>query len=88
MAFVYLTKREFIVSEFNQEVDATGLNCPLPILRCKKAMNALESGNVLKITATDGGSPKDFEAYCKQTGDELLSSVEENNTFIFMIKKK
>ena len=88
MSFVYLTKREFIVSEFNQEVDATGLNCPLPILRCKKAMNGLESGNVLKITATDGGSPKDFEAYCKQTGDELLSSVEENNTFIFMIKKK
>lgn len=76
------------MSEFNQEVDATGLNCPLPILRCKKAMNALESGNVLKITATDGGSPKDFEAYCKQTGDELLSSVEENNQFIFMIKKK
>ncbi|PWQ97346.1 sulfurtransferase TusA family protein [Leucothrix arctica] len=76
------------MSEFNQEVDATGLNCPLPILRCKKAMNGLESGNVLKITATDGGSPKDFEAYCKQTGDELLSSIEENNKFIFMIKKK
>lgn len=76
------------MSEIDQEVDATGLNCPLPILRCKKAMNGLESGQVLKITSTDGGSLKDFEAYCKQTGDELLSSTETNNTFIFVIKKK
>jgi tRNA 2-thiouridine synthesizing protein A len=76
------------VSEFDQQVDATGLNCPLPILRCKKAMNALESGQVLKITATDGGSPKDFEAYCKQTGDELLSSTEDTKKFTFLIKKK
>jgi len=76
------------VSEFNQEVDATGLNCPLPILRCKKAMNSLESGQILKITATDGGAPKDFEAFCKQTGDELLSSTEDSNKFIFLIKKK
>ena len=75
------------MSEFDQEVDATGLNCPLPILRCKKAMNGLESGQVLKITATDGGSPKDFEAYCRQTGDNLMSSTEEHNTFIFIIKK-
>ena len=76
------------MSEFDQEVDATGLNCPLPILRCKKAMNKLASGQILKVLATDGGSPKDFEAYCKQTGDELLSSKENSNTFIFLIKKK
>ena len=75
------------MSEFDQEVDATGLNCPLPILRCKKAMNGLESGQVLKITATDGGSPKDFEAYCRQTGDNLMSSTEEHNKFIFIMKK-
>jgi len=83
-----MDERELTVSEFDQEVDATGLNCPLPILRCKKAMNGLESGQVLKVTATDGGSPKDFEAYCRQTGDELMSSTEESNTFIFIIKKK
>ena len=76
------------MSEIDQEVDATGLNCPLPILRCKKAMNGMESGQVLKVIATDGGAPKDFEAYCRQTGDELLSSTEENNKFIFIIKKK
>ena len=76
------------MSEVDQEVDATGLNCPLPILRCKKAMNGMESGQVLKVIATDGSSPKDFEAYCKQTGDELMSSTEKGNQFIFVIKKK
>ncbi|RVU83698.1 sulfurtransferase TusA family protein [Leucothrix sargassi] len=81
-------KRESIVSEFDQEVDATGLNCPLPILRCKKALNGLTSGQVLKISSTDGGSMKDFAAFCKQTGDDLLSSTEVDDTFVFFIKKK
>ena len=81
-------KREFNVSEFNQEVDATGLNCPLPILRCKKALNTMESGQVLKITSTDGGSLKDFAAFCKQTGDDLLSSKEAESVYTFLIKKK
>jgi len=75
------------MSEFNQELDATGLNCPLPILRCKKAMNGMEAGEVIKVIATDPGAVKDFEAYCNQTGHELLSSDDEGGKFTFMIKK-
>jgi len=75
------------MSDFDQELDATGLNCPLPILRAKKAINGLEGGQTLKIITTDPGSVKDFEAFCKQTGNELLSSGEESGKFLFMIKK-
>jgi tRNA 2-thiouridine synthesizing protein A len=75
------------MSEFDAELDATGLNCPLPILRAKKAITGLENGQTLKIIATDPGSVKDFEAFCKQTGNTLLSSGEEDGKFVFMIKK-
>ena len=75
------------MSDFDQELDATGLHCPLPILRAKKAINGLEGGRTLKIISTDPGSVKDFEAFCKQTGNELLSSGEESGKFVFMIKK-
>ena len=75
------------MSDFDQELDATGLNCPLPILRAKKAINGLEGGQTLKIISTDPGSVKDFEAFCKQTGNELLSSAEDAGKFLFMIKK-
>lgn len=73
--------------EFNDELDARGLSCPLPILRAKKAINALEATQTLKIIATDPGSAKDFEAFCKQTGNELLSSETEGDDFTFYIKK-
>ncbi len=73
--------------DFNEELDARGLNCPLPILRCKKAMNGMDTGGVLKIVATDPGSVKDFEAFCKQTGNELLDTSEEGSEFTFFIKK-
>lgn len=73
--------------DFNEELDARGLNCPLPILRCKKAMNGMSEGEVLKIVATDPGSVKDFEAFCKQTGNELLESSEDGGEFTFFIKK-
>ena len=69
------------------QLDASGLNCPLPILRAKKAINGLASGQVLHITATDPGAVKDFEAFCKQTGNELLSSGEADGKFTFEIKK-
>lgn len=69
------------------QLDASGLNCPLPILRAKKAINGLTSGQVLHITATDPGAVKDFEAFCKQTGNELLSSGEADGKFTFEIKK-
>jgi tRNA 2-thiouridine synthesizing protein A len=75
------------MSDFDSELDASGLNCPLPILRAKKAISALEAGQILKIIATDPGSVKDFEAFCKQTGNELVSSGEENGKFAFLIKK-
>lgn len=75
------------MSVIAQELDARGLNCPLPILRAKKSISALASGEVLRITATDPGSVKDFEAFCKQTGHSLLSSSEANGAFVFEIQK-
>ena len=75
------------MSDFNDEFDASGLNWPLPILRAKKAINKLESGQVLRIIATDPGSVKDFEAFCKQTGNELLETGQEGEKFTFLIKK-
>ena len=69
------------------ELDARGLNCPIPVLRAKKALNDMQSGQTLGIVATDPGSVKDFEAFAKQTGNELLESKEEGNEFHFLIKK-
>lgn len=74
--------------EFNKELDARGLNCPLPILRAKKALAEVESGQVLKILSTDPGSVKDFAAFAKQTGNELLSTAEAGGEFTFFMKKK
>ncbi len=73
---------------FDKELDARGLNCPLPILRAKKSLNEMQSGQVLRIMATDPGSVKDFAAFAKQTGNELLSSAENNKEFEFYIKRK
>ena len=75
------------MADFDDELDATGLNCPLPILRAKKALNGLETGKVLRIIATDPGSVKDFEAFAKQTGNELMSSAEEDGKFTFLMRK-
>ena len=72
----------------DKELDARGLNCPLPILRCKKALTDMSPGQVLKILATDPGSVKDFQAFSKQTGNELLSSEEQSGEFRFYMKKK
>lgn len=75
------------MSSFDQELDASGLNCPLPILRAKKALAGMSGGQVLHIIATDPGSVKDFEAFSKQTGNELMESKEEGGKFFFLIKK-
>jgi tRNA 2-thiouridine synthesizing protein A len=75
------------MTQYDQELDARGLNCPLPILRAKKSIAALEGGQVLKVVATDPGSVKDFEAFCKQTGNELLESGEASGEFQFLIRK-
>lgn len=73
---------------FDKELDARGLNCPLPILRAKKSLAEMTSGQVLRIVATDPGSVKDFQAFAKQTGNELLSSAENNKEFEFYLKRK
>ena len=73
---------------FDKELDARGLNCPLPILRAKKSLNDMQSGQVLKIVATDPGSVKVFQAFAKQTGNELLSQDEANKEFLFFLKRK
>lgn len=75
------------MSDVAQELDARGLNCPLPILKAKKAINSINSGEVLKIIATDPGSVKDFEAFAKQTGHDLMETSEAGGEFTFLIKK-
>jgi tRNA 2-thiouridine synthesizing protein A len=77
-----------MTATFDKELDARGLNCPLPILRAKKALTDMQSGQVLKIMATDPGSVKDFQAFAKQTGNELVSHGEANKEFTFLMKKK
>ncbi|MDE0714531.1 MAG: sulfurtransferase TusA family protein [Gammaproteobacteria bacterium] len=71
----------------DHELDARNLNCPLPILRAKKALNGMEVGTVLKIMATDPGSVKDFAAFANQTGNELLDSSEVGSEFHFLLRK-
>ena len=75
------------MNEFTEKFDATGLNCPLPILRSKKVLSKLNSGDVLYVISTDSGSVKDFEAFCKQTGNELLESSEDGGKYHYYIKK-
>ena len=73
---------------YDKEIDTRGLNCPLPILKAKKALADLTSGQVLKILATDPGSVKDFQAFSKQTGNELLSHDTSDKEFTFLMKRK
>jgi tRNA 2-thiouridine synthesizing protein A len=72
----------------DRELDARGLNCPLPILRTKKSLNDMLSGQVLKVLATDPGSVRDFQAFSRQTGNELLKSEAADGEFTFLLKKK
>ena len=76
----------------DMEVDARGLNCPLPILRAKKALATMEAGQVLRVLATDPGSVKDFAAFAKQTGNELIShgslAGEDDGAFEFYLRRK
>lgn len=73
--------------ESNQILDARGLNCPLPILRTKKSLAGLQSGETLKVVSTDPGSLKDMVAFCTQTGHTLLSSQQSGGDFEFLIRK-
>jgi tRNA 2-thiouridine synthesizing protein A len=74
--------------QHDREVDARGLNCPLPILRTKKALNDMKSGEVVHVLATDPGSVRDFEAFARQTGNELLERGERDGAFYFLMKRR
>ncbi len=71
----------------DQILDCTGLLCPMPIVKTSKAMKELEAGQILKMIATDAGSPPDIEAWSRQTGNELLRSTTEDSKFVFYLKK-
>ena len=73
---------------FDKELDARGLACPLPIVKTRKALNELASGQVLKVTATDSGSLADMKAFSEQTGNELLSSAQEGSLYVFYLKRR
>jgi TusA-related sulfurtransferase len=70
------------------ELDTRGLNCPLPILKAKKALTAMTRGQVLKVVSTDTGSVRDFAAFAKQTGNELLSQTSEGSEFVHVLKRR
>jgi tRNA 2-thiouridine synthesizing protein A len=74
--------------DHDKDLDARGLNCPLPILRARKALNEMQSGQVLRIVATDPGSVKDFEAFAKQTGNPLLAQSANDKEYTFFLRKK
>jgi tRNA 2-thiouridine synthesizing protein A len=76
------------IENVKMEVDARGLRCPLPILRTKKALAQLNSGEILRVLATDPGSVRDFQAFAKQTGNDLLSYSEEGEEFEYYLKRK
>jgi tRNA 2-thiouridine synthesizing protein A len=74
--------------EANKEIDTRGMNCPLPILKAKKALADMSSGDVLKIVATDPGSVRDFQAFARQTGNELLEQTSANDEFVHYLRRR
>jgi tRNA 2-thiouridine synthesizing protein A len=74
--------------EFHQDLDARGLNCPLPILKAKKALAEMVSGEVLRVVATDSGSVRDFQAFARQTGNQLLEQSQDGAEFTFYMRRK
>ncbi len=74
--------------QFDKEIDTSGLNCPLPILKAKKALTDMQSGQVLKVVATDPGAWRDFEAFARQTGNELVMQEKTDASFVFGLKRR
>jgi TusA-related sulfurtransferase len=72
----------------DKEIDTRGLNCPLPILKAKKALAELQSGQVLKVVSTDAGSIRDFQAFAKQTGNELLEQQTQDTDYIHVLRRR
>ena len=77
-----------LARNYDRELDARGLNCPLPILRTKKALNDMKTGNVLRVLATDPASVKDFLAFSKQTGNMLIEHSEADGIYRFYLQRK
>jgi tRNA 2-thiouridine synthesizing protein A len=77
-----------VPSEVHETVDAIGLACPLPILRAKKALATLASGEVLQVITTDRGAVRDFQAFCRQTGNELLLQVDETERVTHYLRRR
>ena len=75
------------MTEVAEKLDARGMNCPLPILKTRKAINQMNIGEILEVTSTDPGSVKDMASFCEQTGNRLVSSNEANNSYVFLIEK-
>ena len=71
-----------------KEIDTRGLNCPLPILKAKKALSELQAGQVLKVLATDPGSLRDFQAFARQTGNELIEQSTEGDEFVHYLRRR
>jgi tRNA 2-thiouridine synthesizing protein A len=74
--------------EANKEIDTRGMNCPLPILKAKKALADMSSGDVLKIVSTDPGSVRDFQAFARQTGNELVEQTSANDEFVHFLRRR
>jgi len=69
-------------------LDAKGMNCPLPILKTRKALQTMQPGGILEVLSTDAGSVADFESFCRQTGNQLVSSTKEGDVYKFVLKRK
>ena len=74
--------------DIHKEIDTRGLNCPLPILKAKKALADMESGQLLRVVATDSGSVRDFQAFAKQTGNELVEQQTVGEEFIHILRRR
>ena len=84
----FITEDYLVMIAFDLEVDASGLNCPLPLLRLKKALIEMTSGEIVRVTATDPAAHLDFGVYSEQTGDQIVKFIKEADKQIFYIKKK
>jgi TusA-related sulfurtransferase len=82
------THQDPTMTDFNRELDTRGLNCPLPILKAKKALADMQSGEVLKVVSTDPGSMRDFQAFARQTGNELVEQQETRDEFVHWLKRR
>jgi tRNA 2-thiouridine synthesizing protein A len=80
--------RELNAMDFHKEIDTRGLNCPLPILKAKKALADMNSGQVLKVVATDPGSVRDFQAFARQTGNELVEQSSADEEFVHFLRRR